>query len=63
MGNHFLLGALITLRAFIFQYQIYFWAYKREFKEDTEKIFFTISYLRRVALDYFEPFISEEVLA
>ena len=50
------------LRAFIFQCQIYFRAYKGEFKEDTEKIFFAILYLCGVALDYFEPFISEEVL-
>ena len=62
-GNYFLLGALITLRAFIFQCQIYFWACEGEFKEDTEKIFFAISCFHRVALDYFEPFISEKVLA
>jgi len=48
------------LRAFIFQCQIYFQAYKGEFKEDTKKIFFAISYPCGVALDYFEPFISEE---
>jgi len=34
-----------------------------EFKEDTEKSFFAILYLCVVALDYFELFISEEVLA
>jgi len=50
------------LRAFIFQCQIYFRACEGEFKEDTEKIFFAILYLRGVALDYFEPFISKEVL-
>jgi len=61
--NYFLLRALITLRAFIFQCQIYFWACKGEFKEDTEKIFFAISYFHRVALDYFELFISEKMLA
>ena len=48
------------LRAFIFQCQIYFRACKGEFTEDTEKIFFAISYLRGVALDYFEPFINED---
>lgn len=47
------------LRAFLFQCQIYFRACKGEFKEDSEKIFFAISYLRGIALDYFEPFISE----
>jgi len=52
-------GSPDELRAFIFQCQIYFRAYKREFLEDTERIFFAISYLRGVALDYFEPFINE----
>jgi len=47
------------LRAFIFQCQIYFRAYEEEFLEDTERIFFAISYLQGVALDYFEPFINE----
>jgi len=47
------------LQAFIFQCQIYFCAYEREFMEDTEKIFSMISYLRGVALDYFKPFINE----
>ena len=52
-------GSPDELRAFIFQCQIYFRACKREFLEDTERIFFAISYLRGVALDYFEPFINE----
>ena len=47
------------LWAFIFQCQIYFQACKGEFTEDTEKIFFVISYLRGVTLDFFEPFINE----
>jgi len=47
------------LRAFIFQYQIYFNACEGEFTEDTEKIFFAISYLRGIALDYFELFINK----
>jgi len=47
------------LQAFIFQCQIYFHACKGEFQEDIKKIFFAISYLRGVALDYFEPFINE----
>jgi len=48
-----------NLQAFIFQYQIYFRACEREFLEDTDKIFFAISYLRGIALDYFELFINE----
>ena len=52
-------GSPDDLRAFIFQCQIYFRACKGEFHEDTEKVFFAISYLRGVALDYFEPFINE----
>ena len=52
-------GSPDELRAFIFQCQIYFRACEGEFMEDTEKIFFAISYLRGVALDYFEPFINE----
>jgi len=51
------------LRAFIFQCQIYFHACEREFREDSEKIFFAISYLRGIALDYFKPFINETDLS
>ena len=47
------------LHAFIFQCQIFFRACEGEFREDSEKVFFAISYLRGVALDYFEPFINE----
>jgi len=52
-------GSPDELRAFIFQCQIYFRASEEEFTEDEEKIFFAISYLRGIALEYFEPFISE----
>jgi len=52
-------GSPNKLQTFIFQCQIYFRACEGEFQEDTEKIFFTISYLRGVALDYFEPFINK----
>ena len=48
-----------NLYAFIFQCQIYFCACKEEFREDTEKVFFVISYLWGVALDYFELFINK----
>ena len=52
-------GDADDLRAFIFQCQIYFRACEEEFSEDTKKIFFAISYLRGIALDYFEPYINE----
>jgi len=52
-------GSPDELRAFIFQCQIYFRACEGEFLKDTERIFFAISYLQGVALDYFEPFINE----
>jgi len=52
-------GSPDELRAFIFQCQIYFHACEGEFQEDTEKIFFAISYLRGMVLDYFKPFINE----
>jgi len=52
-------GSPNKLWAFIFQCQIYFHACEEEFLEDTKRIFFTISYLRGVAFDYFEPFINE----
>ena len=52
-------GSSDELRAFIFQCQIYFRACKGEFLKYTERIFFAISYLRGVTLDYFEPFINE----
>ena len=38
---------------------IYFRASEGEFTEDSEKIFFAIFYLRDIALDYFEPFITK----
>jgi len=47
------------LYTFIFQYQIYFHAYKREFTENTEKVFFAISYLKEAVLDYFKLFINK----
>ena len=47
------------LCAFIFQCQIFFRACEGKFREDSEKVFFAILYLRGVALDYFEPFINE----
>jgi len=47
------------LRAFIFQCQIYFRACEGEFREDSEKIFFAISYLWGITLDYFKPFINK----
>ena len=52
-------GGPDELRAFLFQCQIYFRASEGEFTKDSEKIFFAISYLRSIALDYFEPFIIE----
>ena len=52
-------GSPDELWAFIFQYQIYFWVCEGEFTEDTKKIFFTISYLRGIALNFFKPFINE----
>jgi len=52
-------GSPDELCAFIFQCQIYFRACKENFREDTDKIFFAISYLRGIALDYFEPYINE----
>ena len=52
-------GSPDDLCAFIFQCQIYFRACEGEFHENTEKVFFAISYLQGVALDYFELFINE----
>ena len=51
-------GGPDELRAFLFQCQIYFRASEGEFTKDSERIFFAISYLRGIALDYFEPFMS-----
>jgi len=52
-------GSLDELHAFIFQCQIYFHACEEDFREDTDRIFFAISYLRGIALDYFELYINE----
>jgi len=51
-------GSANDLQAFIFQCQIYFHACEGKFKEDSKKIYFTISYLRSITLDYFKPFIN-----
>jgi len=48
-----------NLRVFIFQYQIYFRACEDKFVADSKKIYFAISYLRGIALDYFKPYINE----
>ena len=52
-------GSPDKLCAFIFQCQIYFRACEEEFREDIDKIFFAISYLRGIALDYFKPYVNE----
>jgi len=52
-------GGPEELCIFIFQYQIYFCACKGEFIDDADKVFFAISYLCGIALDYFEPFINK----
>jgi len=52
-------GSPDELHTFIFQCQIYCHTCEEEFSEDTEKVFFAISYLREVALDYFELFINK----
>jgi len=52
-------GSPDKLWAFIFQCQIYFCACEGEFNEGTKKIFFVISYLQGIVLDYFEPFTNE----
>ena len=52
-------GGPDKLRAFIFQCQIYFRACEGEFTDDADKVFFAISYLRGIALEYFKPFINE----
>jgi len=52
-------GGPEELCAFVFQCQIYFRACEGEFTDDANKVFFAISYLRGIALDYFEPFINE----
>jgi len=52
-------GGLEELHAFIFQCQIYFRVCEGEFTSDVDKVFFAISYLRGIALDYFKPFINK----
>ena len=50
---------LEELCVFIFQCQIYFYACEEEFIDDGDKVFFAISYLHGITLDYFEPFINK----
>ena len=52
-------GGPEELHAFVFQYQIYFRTCEGGFVDDTDKVFFAISYLWGIALDYFEPFINK----
>jgi len=52
-------GTADNLHIFIFQCQIYFRACNGEFKEDSEKIYFAISYLWDIVLDYFKPYINK----
>jgi len=52
-------GSPDKLQAFLFQCQIYLRASEGVFTKDSERIFFAILYLRGIALEYFEPFISE----
>jgi len=47
------------LCTFIFQCQIYFCACDGKFINNTNKVFFAISYLYSIALDYFELFINK----
>jgi hypothetical protein len=54
-------GTPQLLRTFIFQCQVYFNARSSEFSDDSDRIYFAISYLRGAALDYFEPYINEPV--
>jgi hypothetical protein len=52
-------GSPQLLRTFVFQCQVHFNARQSEFTDDTDRIYFAISYLKGPALDYFEPFINE----
>ena len=52
-------GDLEELHVFVFQCQIYFHACEGEFNNDANKVFFAISYLQGIALDYFKSFINE----
>jgi len=57
--NPFSGGKPDKLCVFIFQCQIYFHTCKGEFTDDADKVFFVISYLQDIALDYFELFINK----
>jgi len=52
-------GSPNELRAFIFQCSVYFCACTGEFTKDLDKVFSAISYLQRVALDYFKLYINK----
>jgi Domain of unknown function (DUF4939) len=52
-------GSPQQLRTFIFQCRLYFNARHEEFSEESDKVYFAITYLKGPALDYFEPFINE----
>jgi len=56
-------GGPDKLHAFIFQCQIYFRTCEGEFTDNADKVFFAISYLQGIVLDYFEPFINEPDLS
>src|SRR5258707_6518810 len=48
------------LRAFLLQCQITFNLYPQQYSMDTTKVFFTISYLKKTALEWFEQGVLED---
>src|SRR5258705_12528733 len=51
------------LQAFLLQCQITFNSYLQQYATDTAKVFFTISYLKKTALEWFEQGILEDDLS
>ncbi len=51
------------LRAFLLQCQITFNSYLQQYATDTAKVFFTISYLKKTALEWFKQGILEDDLS
>ena len=49
------------LRGFLLQLKLNFRAKKRSFRSDSDKVTYTLSFLKEMALDYFEPYLTDNL--
>ena len=49
------------LRGFLLQLKLNFRAKKKSFRSDSDKVTYTLSFLKEMALDYFEPYLTDNL--